>query len=94
MPTRAQVQELRALGRSYEEIGRELDIAPGLAFMIGTGLPADTSASADPCELARRGVPETGTQELVNPPAHNPTRSDEVMRWVRERAARELRTAG
>ena len=94
MATRAQVHELRALGHSYEAIGRELDIPPGLAFMIGTGLPADTSASPAPGELERRDVPATGTQALVNPPAHNPTRSDEVMRWVQERASRELEAAG
>jgi hypothetical protein len=37
------------------------------------------------------GAPaETGDQDLVNPPAHNPTRNEEVMEWVRGRAAREL----
>jgi hypothetical protein len=91
MATRAQVAELRALGHSYEAIGRELGIGPGLALMIGTGLPADSSAAASPAELDERDVPHTGTQALVNPPAHNPTRNDDVMRWVQERAARELR---
>jgi hypothetical protein len=91
MASRAQVAELRRLGHSYRAIGDELGIAPGLAFMIETGLPADGSEATSPAELERREVPETSTQGLVNPPAHNPTRDDEVLRWVRERASRELR---
>ena len=91
MASREQVQGLRALGKSYDAIGHELGIAPGLAFMIATGLPADASASSAPGELERRGAPVASTQELVNPPAHNPTRDDVVMSWVRKRAARELK---
>ncbi|MDX6527588.1 MAG: hypothetical protein QOI43_3099, partial [Gaiellales bacterium] len=39
MPSRAQVDGLLKLGRSYESAGRELGISPGLAFMIATGVP-------------------------------------------------------
>jgi hypothetical protein len=91
MASRAQVAELRALGHSYEAIGRELGIAPGLAFMIATGLPADGSEATTPAELEQRQIAPESTQQLVNPPAHNPTRDEKVLRWVGERAARELR---
>ena len=41
MPTVQQVRELLDAGHSYEAIGRELHVSPGLAFMIATGRPAD-----------------------------------------------------
>jgi hypothetical protein len=94
MASREQVEEHLSRGLTYEEAGRELGIPAGLVFMIATGLPADSSAATTPLELDRRGAPHASTQLLVGPPSHNPTRSESVLRWVRERAARELtRTA-
>jgi hypothetical protein len=78
MPTRDQVAELLAAGHSYESASSLLGVPAGQVFMIATGSPADGSD----------GHPR---QELVNPASHNPTRSEDVMAWVRERAARELR---
>jgi hypothetical protein len=78
MPTRAQVVELLEAGHSYESAGTMLGVPAGLAFMIATGTPADGSD----------GHPR---QDLVHPPAHNPTRDERVLAWVRERATRELR---
>jgi hypothetical protein len=77
MPTRAQVVDLIQTGHSYESAGRLLGVSAGQVYMIATGAPADGSD----------GRPR---QELVNPPAHNPTRDERVLAWVRERAAREL----
>jgi hypothetical protein len=76
MPTRAQVLELLEKGETYDTVGQALGIAPGKAYMIATGRPAD-------------GAPD-GDQALVNPRAHNPTRKPAVIAWVRERARREL----
>jgi hypothetical protein len=76
MPTRAEVLELLKRGGTYATAGQALGIAPGKAYMIATGRPAD-------------GDPD-GDQALVNPPAHNPTRKPEIAAWVRERAGREL----
>lgn len=90
MASRAQVDELLKLGHTYESLARELGISPGLAFMIATGVPADGSEAMTPDELAARHVPKCSTQQLVNPPTADPTSSDIVRRWVRERAAREL----
>jgi hypothetical protein len=94
MASREQVEELLSRGLTYEEVGAELGLAPGLVFMIATGLPADSSAATSPDELDRRGAPQGSTQHLVGPPSHNPTRSESVLRWVRERAARELTRTG
>lgn len=90
MPTRFEVTKLVDEGVSYEEIGRRLNIPPGQAFMIATGLPADGSDSPHPNELRYKPVLPGSSQHLVNPRPHNPTRNDDVMRWVQARAAREL----
>jgi transposase len=78
MPTRAQVVELLEAGHSYESAATLLGVPAGQVYMIATGAPADGSD----------GRPR---QDLVNPPAHNPTRDERVLEWVRERASRELR---
>lgn len=77
VPTRAQVRGLLDGGHDYESVARELGIPPGLAYMIATGRPADDDAAP--------------VQELFEPPAHNPTRNDAVLAWVKARAGRELR---
>lgn len=90
MATRADVIELLGRGHTYETAARELHIPAGQAFMIATGLPADGSDAPSPQELAEKPVLAGGSQQLVNPPAFNPTRKQHVIDWVRERAAREL----
>ncbi len=59
--------------------------------MIATGLPADGGDAPSPRELAAKPVLEGSSQQLVNPPAFNPTRKEQVIEWVERRAARELR---
>jgi hypothetical protein len=78
MATRPQVRDLIASGDSFEEAARKLGIAPGQAYLLATGKPADGSDG------------ESSRQELVFARAHNPTRKPHVLAWVRERAAREL----
>jgi len=94
MPTRTEVLELRRLGRSFEAIGRELAIPPGLAYMLATGIPADGSMAASAEELEARGAPVASSQTLVNPRPHNPTRDEKTMQWVQARARRELTRGG
>jgi hypothetical protein len=91
MPTRAQVIALLDSGHSYETAGRALGIAPGQAFMTATGLPADGSDAPTAAELADKRLLPGSSQHLVNPPPYNPTRNDDVIEWVHERAARDLR---
>lgn len=79
MATRAQVKDLLDDGHDYESAARVLGIAPGLAYMIATGRPADDGSAP--------------AQNLFEPPAHNPTRNETVDAWVRERARRDLRPA-
>ncbi len=90
MPTRAQVLALLDEGQSFEAAGQALGIAPGQAYMIATGLPADGSDTPHPEEVHARPVPPGSTQDLVNPKARNPTRDETVIAWVRARAARDL----
>lgn len=90
MATREQVLELLDAGHSYETAARALHIPPGQAFMIATGLAADGSDAPSPGQLARKPSLPASTQQLVNPPARNPTRKPHVLEWVRERARREL----
>jgi hypothetical protein len=89
VPTRDQVLELLDHGHSYETAARELGIPPGQAFMIATGLPADGGDAPAPEELRDKRLLPGSSQHLVNPPPFNPTRSAEVVEWVRKRAERE-----
>ena len=77
MPSPDRIRELLDAGHTYETAARQLDIAPGLAYMIDTGRPADRSDG-------------DGRPRLVNPRDVNPMRKPHVMEWVRERAARQL----
>jgi hypothetical protein len=88
--TRAQVIELLEQGYSYETAARELQIPPGLAFMIATGLPADGSDAPTPHELAEVPALPASPQRLVNPRSFAPTRKPRVLEWVKRRAEREL----
>ena len=58
--------------------------------MIATGLAADGSDAPSSEELARKPPLPASTQQLVNPPAHNPLCKPHVSAWVRQRAQREL----
>jgi hypothetical protein len=91
VPTRDQVLELLDHGHSYETAAKELGLPAGQVFMIATGLPADGSDAAAPEELENKRLLPGSSQHLVNPPAVNPTRSEEVIKWVQHRAARELK---
>jgi hypothetical protein len=52
MPSADQVRARLHAGRSYETIARELKIAPGLVYMLATGVPADFSDDLHPGERA------------------------------------------
>lgn len=91
MPTQDQVRALLDRGHSYETVARELGIPAGQAFMIATGLPADGGDTPSPEELHDKRLLSGSSQHLVNPPPFNPTRNAQVMKWVRARAARQLK---
>lgn len=88
--TRAQVLGLLDRGRSYDEVGPELGITAGQAYLIATGLPADGSMALAPEDRVRPGVLAESTQRLSNPEQVSPTVQPRVLAWIRERAAREL----
>lgn len=81
----------------YEEVARDFGIAPGLAYMIVTGLPADGSDVLPPEELEdREGLLEGSTQPLVNPPTDMPEHTSIVEKWMKGRAVADqaMRQAG
>jgi hypothetical protein len=87
MAMRAQVQRLLDEGHDYLTAADRLGIAPGEAYLLATGRPADGSDSryfTDPRDLP------SSPQRLVGPPPVNPMRHPAVDAWVRERARREL----
>jgi hypothetical protein len=90
MPTSDQVRARLRAGRGYETVARELAIAPGLAYMIATGVPADFSDDLHDGERAGRPALADSAQRLVNPHQHNPQRNPVVIDWIRRRAAIEL----
>jgi len=90
MATRAQVLELLEHGHSFQTAARELKLPAGQVFMTATGRPADGSDVPTPAELHSKRLLPGSSQHLVNPPPFNPTRSAQVIEWVRARAAREL----
>lgn len=91
MPTRDQVQDLLDKGHSFQTAGRALGVPAGQAFMIATGRPADASGPPASEALQDTRLPSGSPQQLVNPPSLPPSRNAEVMAWVHDRAARQLR---
>jgi hypothetical protein len=89
MATLDQVRRLLDAGHSYESIGAQLGITPGLAYMIATGVPADVSGA--PVPEPGRPAPQPGAQRLVGPVARNPIRKPHVTEWISHRAETELR---
>ncbi len=88
--TREQVQASVSSERSWEVTAQELGVRPGLAFMVGTGVPADGSGVPELEGRLGGGPGLSSPQVLVNPHGHNPLRNELVEAWVRGRAAREL----
>ena len=87
MATRQQVRELVDAGLSYEDVADALGIDPGLAFMIGTGLPADASDNLNRYNTWRPGYPAGSTQHLANPAeSTSPTQNQTVIDWIKRRA--------
>lgn len=86
VPSRVTVLERRSAGRSYPEIGRELGIAPGLAYLVATGLPADGSPPVGRRPRPAGWLPEGGTH-LANPPAVEMEDDPGLPGWVAARAA-------
>lgn len=86
MPTRTQILARVRAGTSYQEIAAELQISPGQAYMIATGLPADGS-DAEHKLSGRAGLIEGSTQHLVSPEPQLPKHKGLVAEWMRSRAA-------
>lgn len=86
MPTRESILQLVRSGLSYPQIGERLGVAPGLAYLVATGLPADGGDAPGPRTDERPGALSTSTQHLSNPKSIVPQRDEETDGWIRERA--------
>lgn len=87
MANREQVLGLLDLGCSYEEIGARLGVAPGLAYLVATGLSADGSDAPSAHPEVRPGFLPS-SQRLANPrSAENPTSRGVVRNWIQARVA-------
>lgn len=84
MPTREQVRRLVEQGLDYPEIGRQLGVPPGQAYLIGTGMPADGGDTQTAAERRRPGV-LSSAQHLLGAGAVNPTTKQAVLDWVKDR---------
>ncbi|NKQ57799.1 hypothetical protein HFP15_33560 [Amycolatopsis sp. K13G38] len=95
MPTKAQIQDLAARGMDYRDIGRRFGISAGLAYLIGTGLPADGGDTPSPEEREARGL-APASQDLADPAHENPTSRGVVHAWIGERVRLDgqMRAAG
>jgi hemerythrin-like domain-containing protein len=86
MPTRESILTLVRSGLSYPQIGEQLGVTPGLAYLIATGLPADGGDAPGPETDKRPGALSTSTQHLSNPKSIVPQRDEETDAWIRGRA--------
>lgn len=95
MPTREQVRQLLGQGLDYQAAGRQLGIPAGQAYLIATGVPADGSDTIPDGETARRDDLLPVSQQLANPPHHNPTSKKSTREWMKARMAADgqMRTA-
>jgi hypothetical protein len=73
-------------GSTYAEVAERLRMPPGLAYLVATGVPTDSSDGLAPQEYAREGM-LADAQCLSNPPLAVPDRSGHVRSFLRARAA-------
>jgi hypothetical protein len=86
-PARAPALDLIRRGCSYEEAAAALGIGAGLAYLLVTGVPCDSSDGLSPEDLAREGLLHTSSQHLALPRPAAPPTSEAVHAWLRARAA-------
>jgi hypothetical protein len=82
------VLKLITESHSYEEAGDRLRIRPGLAYLVATGVPTDSSDGLSPEDLQRPGL-LTAAQHLSNPRVEQPDRESHVREFLGSRAKRD-----
>ncbi|HVW81117.1 MAG TPA: hypothetical protein VHB69_09295 [Mycobacteriales bacterium] len=79
------VVELIRQNHTYEEAADRLGIPPGRAYLIATGVPADSSDGLSSEDLQRPGL-LPAAQQLANPRTEQPDRSAHVREFLAQRA--------
>jgi hypothetical protein len=85
MVTQRAVLDLVEENHSYEEAADRLDVPPGLAYLVATGVPTDSSDGLTTEEFSRSGLLPSG-QHLSNPRTEQPDRSSHVREFLAGRA--------
>jgi hypothetical protein len=95
VPTREQVRQLLGQGLDYQTAGRQLGIPAGQAYLIAMGVPAGGSDTIPDPKMAGRDDLLPVSQQLANPPHHNPTSKESTREWMKARVAADaqMRTA-
>jgi hypothetical protein len=82
---RQTVLGLIAENHTYEEAAARLGVRPGLAYLVATGVPTDSTDGLSPEDLERPGLLRAA-QQLSNPRAEQPDRSSHVREFLAARA--------
>ena len=85
MVRRETVLRLVREGHTYPEAADRLGIAPGLAYLVATGIPTDSTDGFSQQELQRPGL-LSHAQVLSNPRLEEPDRSAHVREFLSRRA--------
>ncbi|HEX3707843.1 MAG TPA: hypothetical protein VHV76_14550 [Mycobacteriales bacterium] len=73
---------------TYDEAATRLGIRPGLAYLVATGVPTDSSDGLSPEDLQRPGL-LSGAAHLSDPRTEQPDRSSHVRAFLSARAKRD-----
>lgn len=95
MVRQSSVLRLVREGHTYPEAADRLGIPPGLAYMVGTGVPTDSTDGLSSEDLGREGL-LPAPQSLSNPRVEQPDRSAHVRQFLsrRARADAQMQAAG
>lgn len=86
LPTQDAVLTLVRAGQDYPAIAQHYGITAGLAYLIATGVPCDSSDGLSPEDLAREGLLHGSSQHLAHPPVAERSQGAVVRNFLRARA--------
>ena len=91
MVSKRTVLSLLEQGLDYHQIAARTGVSAGTAYLIATGMPADGGDSYTQEMRERPGAFQSRSQVLVHPAEENQTTKPEVLAWVQERLAADVR---
>lgn len=94
LPPKDAVLTLVRAGHSYRAIAQRYGITAGLAYLIATGVPCDSSDGLSPEDLAREGLLHDSSQHLAHPPVAEKSEGAVVRHFLRTRANADAQMQG